>query len=65
MTEKLVTSRFVTIKLAAQVTGLSVAGINSKIQRAQWVAGKHYRKGPDGRNYIDLQAYEQWVTTGV
>jgi hypothetical protein len=65
MTDTLVTSRFVTIELATQVTGLSVAGIRGKIRRAQWVDGKHYRKGPDGRIYIDLQAYEQWVATGV
>lgn len=60
----MVTSRYVTIPLAVKLTGLTVAGIRGKIQRQQWMDGRQYRKGPDGRIYMDLQAYERWVLTG-
>jgi hypothetical protein len=57
--------RLVTIDLASKLTGLSAAAIRGKIRRAQWAQGRHFRKGPDGRIYIDLAAFERWVTTGV
>ena len=53
-------ARFVTIKLASQLIGLTVKAIESKIARSVWLEGRHYRKR-DGNIYIDLKAIEQWV----
>lgn len=53
-------ARFVTIQLAAQITGLTVRGIESKIARAVWLEGKHFRRA-DGRIFIDMKEYEKWV----
>ena len=53
-------SRFVTVKLAAQLTGLTVKAIEHKMARGTWLLGKHYRKA-DGRIYIDMREVERWV----
>jgi hypothetical protein len=56
----LATARFVTIELAASLTGLTAKAIRRKMERGIWLEGRHYRKA-DGRIYIDLRAYEAWV----
>lgn len=53
-------SRFVTIELAAVVTGLSAGAIRTKIARAVWVEGRQYVRR-EGRVFIDLRGYERWV----
>lgn len=57
-------SRRVTIDLAAAVTGLSLHGIRGKIRDGVWLEGHEYHRAPDGRVYVDLEGYEQWVATG-
>ncbi|RZI75172.1 MAG: excisionase [Pseudomonas sp.] len=56
----LVPARFVTIKLAAALTGLSDKAISRKIEKGEWAEGLQYRRR-DGRLYVDLRAYEAWV----
>ncbi|MEJ5149725.1 excisionase family protein [Comamonas sp. MYb396] len=53
-------ARFVTIKLAASITGLTVKAIERKIARGVWLLGKHYKKA-DGGIFIDMKEIEQWV----
>ena len=53
-------SRYVTIDLAVQITGLTRRAIESKITRGVWLLGRHYRK-VDGGILIDMKGYEQWV----
>lgn len=60
-TVAVVASRFVLIPLAAAMTGLTQKAIERKIERGEWIEGKHYRR-KDGRNYIDMQGYEAWVS---
>ena len=55
------TARYVVISLAAIKTGLTVKAINRKIEDGVWVENKEWRRGPDGRRYIDMKGYEQWV----
>ncbi|MBK6788947.1 MAG: excisionase [Betaproteobacteria bacterium] len=52
---------YVTIKLAAAITGLSEKAINGKIDEGIWLEGKEWRRGPDGRRYISLRGYAAWV----
>jgi hypothetical protein len=54
-------ARYVTITVAAAVTGYSADAIETKIKRGVWVEGVHYRIAPDGRRMIDLRGVERWV----
>jgi hypothetical protein len=54
-------SRYVVIPLAASITGLSAKAIERKIEGGVWIEGREYRRGPDGRIYVDLKGYERWV----
>lgn len=57
-------TRYVTIKLAAQLTGLTVRAIESKIARGSWIEGRQFRR-QDGNIYVDLRGVEQWVERGT
>ncbi len=54
-------ARYVTINLAATLTGLSAAAIRKRIERGQWLEGKEWRRGPDGRIWIDTKGITAWV----
>jgi hypothetical protein len=61
VTQVIAPARFVTIKLAAACTGLTVKAIEQKIARGDWAKGKHYRKAADGRIYVDMEGFAKWV----
>jgi len=56
-------ARFVTVKLAATLTGISEKAIRRKIERGVWLEGKHWRRA-DGGIFIDMKAYERWADKG-
>ena len=56
-------ARFVLIPLAAQATGYTERAIHKKIDDGIWRRGHEWRKAPDGRRLIDLQAVEAWITS--
>lgn len=56
-------TKWVTLKLAAELTGLSQKAIRRKIERNVWREGKHYRRA-DRRIFINMVAYEKWTETG-
>lgn len=58
-------SRFVTIELAEACIGLTASAIRNKIGKGVWVEGRQYKRAPDGRVYVDLRGYEQWVELGL
>lgn len=51
----------VTIKKAAELTGLTEKAIRRKREDGVWREGKEILIGPDGRIYIDMEAYTKWV----
>jgi hypothetical protein len=53
--------RHVLIKRAAELTGYSVAAIQTKIAKGVWLEGIHYIKAPDGRVFIDTEEVEKWI----
>ncbi len=59
----LITARFVTIELAAALTGLSEGAIRMKIAKGVWVEDRQYVRR-DGRVLIDLRGYDRWCETG-
>ena len=56
-------ARFVTIPLAAAITGLTASAMRTKISRGFWVEGREYRRAPDGHVFVDLRGFEKWVET--
>lgn len=60
---QLAPARFVTIELAAILTGLTAGGIRTKIARGIWLEHRQYVRR-DGRVLIDMKGYEQWAEAG-
>jgi hypothetical protein len=52
---------YVTVTLAATITGLTEKAIRRKIEEGKWVEGREYRRSPDGGIFISLKGYQQWV----
>ena len=52
---RLAPSRYITIALAAAITGFSPGAIRTKIARGVWIEGREYHV------MIDLRGYEKWV----
>jgi hypothetical protein len=55
---------YVTIGRAAASTGLSEKAIRCKIAEGVWVENREWRRAPDGRLYISMRGYQQWVERG-
>ena len=55
-------ARYVTVELAATLTGLTAKAIRRKIEDGVWIEGREYRRQVDDRRiYVDLRGYERWV----
>lgn len=57
--------RYMLIPSFATLTGYTEKAIRRKIQEGYWIEGRHYRKSPDGRIHMDLQAYYRWIEGDV
>jgi hypothetical protein len=55
---------YVTVRLAASITGLTEKAIRRKIQEGKWIEGREFRRSPDGGIFISLKGYQQWVERG-
>jgi hypothetical protein len=55
------TAGFVTVKKAAELTGLSVKAIRRKREEGIWREGREIVVGPDKRIYVDIEAFQKWV----
>lgn len=53
--------RWVLVPLFCTLTGYTDKAVRRKIEEGIWLQGRHYRKAPDGRITMDLQAYYAWV----
>ena len=52
---------YVTIPLAAIVTGLTEKAIRRKIEDGKWIEGREFRRSPDGGIFISILGYSKWV----
>ncbi len=52
---------YVTIALAATITGLSEKAIRRKIEDGKWIEGREYRRSPDGGIFISMRGFTRWV----
>ncbi len=55
---------YVTIRLAAAITGLTEKAIRRKIEDGKWLEGREYRRSPDGGIFISIKGYQRWVEAG-
>lgn len=60
-TIQLAPAPYITIPLAAVVTGLSEKAIRRKIEDGKWLDGREYRRSPDGGIFISIKGYSSWV----
>lgn len=60
-TVKVLPARFVTIELAAVLTGFSPSAIRTKIARGVWVEGREWVHAPDNRVLVDMKGFEAWA----
>lgn len=56
--------RYVLIPLFCSLTGYTDKAVRRKIAEGIWIEGRHYRRAPDGRITMDLEAYYRWVEGG-
>jgi len=54
-------ANYVTIALAAAVTGYSEKAIRRKIEAGVWLEGREYVRAPDGHVLINMVGYHAWV----
>ncbi|MBN3747090.1 excisionase [Burkholderia sp. Se-20373] len=52
---------YVTVGLAAMITGLTEKAIRRKIEDGKWLEGREYRRSPDGGIFISIKGYQLWV----
>lgn len=52
---------YVTVPLAAQMTGLTPKAIRRKIEDGKWIEGKQFRRAPDGGIFISIKGFQQWL----
>lgn len=55
---------YVTIPVAAAMTGYSAKAIRRKIEAGVWLEGREFRRAPDGHVLISVKGYESWVERG-
>ncbi len=55
---------YVTIAMAAQMTGLTQKAIRRKIEEGKWLDGREYRRSSDGGIYISIKGYTSWLEQG-
>ncbi|WP_193099453.1 excisionase [Burkholderia sp. Z1] len=58
------TAPYVTVALAATITGLTEKAIRRKIEDGKWIEGREYRRSPDGGVYISVKGFEKWIESG-
>lgn len=55
---------YVTIPVAAAMTGYSAKAIRRKIEAGVWLEGREFRRAPDGHVLISVKGYELCVERG-
>lgn len=58
---QLTPASYVTIPLAATLTGLSDKAIRRKIEDGKWLEGREFQRSPDGGIFISMKGYTKWV----
>ncbi len=57
--------RYVTKRKLSELTGYTVAAIETKIRDGVWREGVIFVRSPDGRLHFNLEEYENWVQSAT
>jgi hypothetical protein len=52
---------YVTIPKFSAESGYTEEAVRKKIERGEWLEGRVWRKGPDGRVLIIVEGFVKWV----
>jgi hypothetical protein len=52
---------WVLIKKLVELTGYTDDAVRAKIKRGVWLSGIHWKKAPDNRIFINVEAVQQWI----
>jgi hypothetical protein len=52
---------WVLVKKVVELIGYTDDAVRAKIKRGIWREGTHWKKAPDGRIFINLQAIQAWI----
>jgi len=63
-TMTITSANYVTIAVAAKLTGLSEKAIRRKIEEGKWLEGLQFIRSSDGGIFISLKGYDLWVEQG-
>ena len=47
------------------MSGDSADAVQKKVARGLWVDGLHIKTGPDGARWVNTEAVDQWVESGL
>jgi hypothetical protein len=54
-------ARYVTLSMAAALTGRTVKSMERKIARGVWLEGREFRRDPDRGICVDMEGLNKWV----
>ena len=52
---------WVLVNKLCELTGYTDDAVRAKIKRGKWLCGVHWKKCPDGRIHVNLEAIKQWI----
>ncbi len=52
---------WITVKKMSELSGITIDAINSNRKKGYWREGIHWRKAPNGRIFININAVEKWI----
>jgi len=53
--------QWVLINKLCEMTGLTDDAVRANIKRGYWLNGVHWRKAPNNRIWINLEAVKAWI----
>ena len=56
---------WVTVNKFSDLTGYTPKAIYNKIERGVWSKNTIWRKAPDGRLFININEFEDWIIKGA
>lgn len=55
------TAKWVLVSRITELTGYTADAIRAKIKRGIWLNEKHWRKAPDNRIVLNVEAINSWM----
>ena len=52
---------WVLIRKFVELVGYSDDAVRAKMRRGVWIKDLHWRKAPDGRIFLNIEAIQRWI----